>query len=398
MADPYEGGPQPRVSSRISPQSKRVLKAEVGAAAIWDLADWFEGQWAESRDYKQELIDLLDTSKFGNKEYTPYQVYLKALFEFFRADLDAAGGVPSDLYSLNLAEFQSDAVERARRILAKYDGVMVCDSVGLDASVLGEAINPKVFNTIKRIESEDVTVIDEEEAEAELASDEGLVRHLAEFIKTSGGQLLKELPDGIHSGMHKAEHRGVFLYYQRPGKTPADTDHFWRYCDTATGEIETNRLAIADLIRCQPNEPRLVDPALKAEIHQIMETVEQKIVESAQHQESIQAAPKELSSDQSAVMVALQQAMNRPDLGRQRVINLLTILSCPMLSAPVKELRHAMLRYRRDGDAASFVATCETIALKFAPQPAPGLEAADTMVRPALTRQELRLICFEFLS
>lgn len=31
------------------------------------------------------------------------------------------------------------------------------DVVGLDASVLGEAINPKVFNTIKRIEQEDAT-------------------------------------------------------------------------------------------------------------------------------------------------------------------------------------------------------------------------------------------------
>jgi hypothetical protein len=129
-----------------------------------------------------------------------------------------------------------------------------------------------------------------------------------------------------------------------------------------------------------------------------METVEQKIVESAQHQESVQAAPKELSSDQSAVIVALQQAMNRPDLDRQRVINLLTVLSRPMLSAPVKELRHAMLRYRRDGDAASFVTTCESIALKFAPQPTAESESADTMVRPALTRQDLRLICFEFLS
>ena len=43
--DPYEGGAQPRVSRRISVESKRVLKAEVGAGAIWDLADWFEGQW-----------------------------------------------------------------------------------------------------------------------------------------------------------------------------------------------------------------------------------------------------------------------------------------------------------------------------------------------------------------
>ena len=86
------------------------------------------------------MIDLLDTSKFGSVEYTPYQVYLKALFEFFRADLEAAGGVPADLYSLDLAEFQSDAVERARRILAKYDGVMVCDAVGTGQDVDRPAI------------------------------------------------------------------------------------------------------------------------------------------------------------------------------------------------------------------------------------------------------------------
>lgn len=96
--------------------------------------------------------------------------------------------------------------------------------VGLDASALGEAINPKVFNTIKRIEQEDETVIDEEEADAELASDEGLIRHLAAFIKASGAQVLSDLPDGIHSGKHAPGHRGVFLYYQRRGESAAATD------------------------------------------------------------------------------------------------------------------------------------------------------------------------------
>ena len=172
------------------------------------------------------------------------------------------------------------------------------DVVGLDASVLGEAINPKVFNTIKRIENEDETVIDEEEAEAELASDEGLIRHLGEFIKASGAQLLSDLPDGIHSGKDARGHRGVFLYYQRRGAAPANTDHYWRFYDSASGEIEDNRLAIADLIRCKPDEPRLVDPDLKSEIHSIMKIVEDRIVDSAQHQETIQTVPKELSSEQ----------------------------------------------------------------------------------------------------
>ncbi len=136
-ANEYTAAGTPRVSRQIGFESRRVLKSEVGAVAIWDLADWYERQWDQARDFKQELIDLLDASKFGGKEYRPYDVYLKALFEYFRADLDAAGGAPADLYALDLAEFQADAVARARRILAKYDGVMICDSVGLGKTWIG---------------------------------------------------------------------------------------------------------------------------------------------------------------------------------------------------------------------------------------------------------------------
>jgi SNF2 family DNA or RNA helicase len=271
------------------------------------------------------------------------------------------------------------------------------DVVGLDASVLGEAINPKVFNTIKRIESEDATVIDEEEAEAELASDEGLIRHLAEFIKASGAQILGDLPGGIHSGKHARGQRGVFLYYQRRGESPANTEHYWRYYDTATGDIEDNRLAIADLIRCKPDEPRLIDPDLKSEIHSIMEMVEDHIVDSVQHQETIRAAPQELSSDQSAVVVALQQALGRPGIDRTRVLNLLTALSRPMLSAPVKEARQAMLHLQRGGDVETFLSACESVAEKYASK-TPGAPGTEHTPSSVLKKEDLRLICFEFMS
>ena len=240
--------------------------------------------------------------------------------------------------------------------------------------------------------------MDEEEAEAELASDEGLIRHLAEYIKASGAQLLSDLPDGIHSGKHARGHRGVFLYYQRRGEVPANTEHYWRYYDSASGDIEDNRLAIANLIRCKPDEPRLVDPDLKSEIHSIMEIVEDGIVDSVQHQETIQAAPKELSGEQSAVVVALQQALGRPGIDRARVLNLLTALSRPMLSAPVKEARQAMLRVQRGGDVETFLAVCESVAEKYAPTGPIELPGTDQNPPSALRKEDLRLICFEFLS
>ena len=50
----------------------------MGARAIADLMAWYEARWAESIDFKNDLIDLLDASKFGGKEYTPYQVYINS--------------------------------------------------------------------------------------------------------------------------------------------------------------------------------------------------------------------------------------------------------------------------------------------------------------------------------
>ena len=109
--------------------------------AINELAEWYERQWEAARDFKEELIDLVDSSKFGRKEYSPYQVYMKAIFEYFRDDLengaDAAANVRS---AVELSEFQEDAVKKARKILASYDGVMIADSVGLGKTWIGKKL------------------------------------------------------------------------------------------------------------------------------------------------------------------------------------------------------------------------------------------------------------------
>ena len=41
---------------------------------------------------------------------------------------------------MDLAEFQEDAVKKARRILARYDGVLIADSVGLGKTWIGKKL------------------------------------------------------------------------------------------------------------------------------------------------------------------------------------------------------------------------------------------------------------------
>jgi hypothetical protein len=131
--------PRPRRS--LDTATRRAVKSEVGARAILELLDWYDARWAQARDFKQVLIELLNESKFGGYEYTPYQIYLKTLYEYFRDELGDDGlRLPGTRSAVELTRFQEDAVRKARRILARYDGVMVADSVGLGKTWIGKKL------------------------------------------------------------------------------------------------------------------------------------------------------------------------------------------------------------------------------------------------------------------
>ncbi|HLP87678.1 MAG TPA: helicase-related protein [Nostocaceae cyanobacterium] len=99
--------------------------------------NWFEKFWNDASvdlDYKAKLIDALNASKFGSKAYTPYQVFLKVLYELFKDD-NIVG--ESDRTSLELASFQQEGFERAVRLIKKHDGCIVADAVGLGKTFIG---------------------------------------------------------------------------------------------------------------------------------------------------------------------------------------------------------------------------------------------------------------------
>ncbi len=120
--------------------ARRLIKSEVGARAVMDLEQWFQRNWNDASDFKAALVDLLNRSKFGQYEYTPYQVYMKALYEYLKDSLDATDQMLLGKTAVDLAEFQEDSVKRARRILQRYDGVLIADSVGLGKTWIGKRL------------------------------------------------------------------------------------------------------------------------------------------------------------------------------------------------------------------------------------------------------------------
>lgn len=99
--------------------------------------EWFERFWSRAHDYKTELIDELERSKFGAYPYTPFDVFIKVLFENFRDGQEAQGQSEAQGSLIELADFQKEGFQSALTLLERFGGVMVADAVGLGKSFMG---------------------------------------------------------------------------------------------------------------------------------------------------------------------------------------------------------------------------------------------------------------------
>lgn len=92
----------------------------------------FERLWEESVDLTEEFVATASTKTWLNDSITPYELYLKFLYEYFREDMDAADDVSAMLpEGFRDLEYQRQAVAAARKMLDAHNGVFLSDVVGL---------------------------------------------------------------------------------------------------------------------------------------------------------------------------------------------------------------------------------------------------------------------------
>jgi len=106
--------------------------------------EWFEKFWPESSDFKEELIHLLEESRFGMPRM-PYEIFIKSLYELQKEDIEREpieAGKPQT--KVSLTEFQADAIPRIETKLDRYGGCIVADSVGLGKTWIAKRIIEKV--------------------------------------------------------------------------------------------------------------------------------------------------------------------------------------------------------------------------------------------------------------
>jgi superfamily II DNA/RNA helicase len=113
-----------------------------GNANHAQLTAWFETLWDEAQDFEEILMSELHQS-WALAQVTPYQIYLKTLYELVHDRLEGKAAEEllwrDDIQAV-LTEFQERAVREAIQMIRQYGGCFVSDVVGLGKSYIGAAI------------------------------------------------------------------------------------------------------------------------------------------------------------------------------------------------------------------------------------------------------------------
>ena len=93
----------------------------------------FEELWEKGVDIRDTYIEAVEQNTWIKDDITPYQLYLKTLYEFFKEEINADKEsfetlLPDGYMKL---QYQIDAVTQARQKLDAYNGVFISDVVGL---------------------------------------------------------------------------------------------------------------------------------------------------------------------------------------------------------------------------------------------------------------------------
>jgi len=166
--------------------------------------------------------------------------------------IDRIGSPFKEIYVYNF--FPEEELEDLLRLVEVLQNKIrnIDSSVGLDATVLGEEVNPKVFGIMRRVRDRDETIFDELERDV-FGGGEKFYQPLMDYLKAKTAEEMESIPLGIHSGLKKGVVKGIFFYYKY-----GDDFHFWYLYDLATGEMIKNKTKILDYISCPPEETRVI--------------------------------------------------------------------------------------------------------------------------------------------
>lgn len=103
---------------------------------VEQLQEWFDERWEQGLDISEAILKVIENHC---QEFSPYDVYLRAMFEYFRTREETISEwehKDSIIYK-GLAQYQRDGYNSMVEIANRYSGAFLCDGVGLGKTFVG---------------------------------------------------------------------------------------------------------------------------------------------------------------------------------------------------------------------------------------------------------------------
>jgi len=109
--------------------------------------------WIDAIEVSNDFVDTITTKTWLNDKITPYEIYLKFLYEYFIEDFQNHDNeilqYPEKFKKL---QYQQDAINSAYRIINNYGGVFLSDVVGLGKTYMGTMLCKRLIeNNHKKV-------------------------------------------------------------------------------------------------------------------------------------------------------------------------------------------------------------------------------------------------------
>lgn len=288
--------------------------------------------------------------------------------------------------------FPADDLETLLRLVERIQTRLsaINETIGLDASVLGELVTPRTFNTLRELAAGDDSSLIYWGQVSELAGNELMRQQLLAYLRQYGEELVRDLPGGIHSSLRRGQRQGLFAYYRYQDR------HFWRFYDTRNSYATDNRFEIHELIRATREEPRAEDWLDSAEAERILELLAEDILTTLQEQRGAAALGETLDKVQRDLGQIVRAGWASPGVDRAQAQTVFTALRTPLPAAFVKDLRAIAARYQQDKDYGLLLAMLQRLFDEFQ---LAGTQT--TALRPEsepLTRDDLELVCWMLIG
>lgn len=112
------------------------LNVQIKGREVELLQQWYDHYWDKAQDITDDVLRVVERH---TREYPPFEVYAKALHEYFRADRlepDDWERHKSKMYPV-LDAYQQDGYHNLIKIAERYNGAFLCDAVGLGKTFIG---------------------------------------------------------------------------------------------------------------------------------------------------------------------------------------------------------------------------------------------------------------------